>query len=83
MYTTRPTTRTTRSTDAFATPTTPATLDSAQTTSMTARTAATRAPHRVTVRKTAQQVNRLQELWLQTTTPTKEQREQIADEIAL
>ncbi|KAG8773392.1 hypothetical protein FRC15_002038 [Serendipita sp. 397] len=50
---------------------------------MTTRTAATRTPHRVTVRKTAQQVHRLQEMWASTTTPTKEQREQIADEIGL
>lgn len=50
---------------------------------MAARTAAGRATHRVTVRKTAQQVARLQEMWAQTTTPTKEQREQIAEEIGL
>jgi len=42
-----------------------------------------RVPHRVTVRKTAYQVARLQEMWALTHTPTKEQREQIADEIGL
>lgn len=83
MYTTRPTTRTTRRTDASSPTPASGPLDSTHTSSMTPRTAATRAPHRVTVRKTAQQVNRLQELWQQTTTPTKEQREQIADEIGL
>lgn len=50
---------------------------------MAARTASGRATHRVTVRKTAQQVARLQEMWALTTTPTKEQREQIAEEIGL
>lgn len=50
---------------------------------MAARSSSSRTPHRVTVRKTAAQVARLQEIWASTTTPTKEQREQIADEIGL
>jgi hypothetical protein len=52
-------------------------------TQMGARSASTRTPHRVTVRKSATQVARLQEIWATTTTPSKEQREQIADEIGL
>lgn len=90
MSSTRAVTRASRNSPSGATPflaTTPSTNGSRtvndQLTTMTARSSSSRTPHRVTVRKSASQVARLQEIWASTTTPTKEQREQIADEIGL
>ena len=83
MSSTRAATRASRNSPSGAAPVATANTVHDQVGQMAARSASSRTPHRVTVRKSATQVARLQEIWASTTTPTKEQREQIADEIGL